>query len=507
MNAIQRRAAAKKQKYFKMKQKHMKEQEESLSDVDEMEVSENMLGRVFHHKYITLKYLGSGTFSKVWLVYCVSDNEYYAMKMYYPKYQEDGQYEVKHLIQMGATNNVVQMYDHFTCKDPNPEDDKYKNNECVCLIVELMGKSLMKVYDIYDKGVPYDTFKQLAYRALISLREVHSKGLIHTDIKLENLMLDQLTGEVKEVIDWFKQLQPDKAYESLLNQMIPPNWAELSASKRKSLRKDIKRKAAKRLAQKLYTIINNHVNEMNQFKVDLDNNNETNNNNTTEVDLEDDDMPELVNLEEVKEHEEKVNQENKEVLHDDEMDMDLLRSNIKIADMGNACPIDKIDDDDIQIRSYRAPEVVMGEMYNEKVDVWSMACLFYELLTHEYLFEVDTEHDDNVEQDRLLLAQMYATLGKMPVEECIDSERTYQLFDEKGRVLKYKKIDYFPLEQRIAEKRPDLSPRQQTQACQLIRSMMEYNVKKRSSADKCLSLDIFQIADEQDLIDEIINEV
>ena len=497
MNAIQRRAAAKKQKYFQRKEKYVKEQEESLSDVDEMEVSENMLGRLFHNKYITLKYLGSGTFSRVWLVYNVNDNEFYAMKMYYPKYQEDGQYEVKYLSHLGNTTNVVKMHDHFTCKEPELSDVKYKDNLCVCLIVDLMGRSLMKIYDIYDKGVPYDVFKQLAFNSLVSLNEIHSKGLIHTDIKLENLMLDQLTGDVKEVREWFLGLGVQKAYEGLLNSMVPDNWNDLGANKRKNLKKDIKRKAAKKLANHLYSVINNHVNEMNQFKVNLDNdNNKSSSSNNNEIDLDDDDMPELVNLEEVKEHEQKQKEEqqaNNEYINDDELDMNLMTAKVKIADMGNACPIDKIDDDDIQIRSYRAPEVVMGEVYNEKADVWSMACLFYELITHEYLFDVDTEHDDNVDQDRLLLAQMYATLGKMPYEYCIDTERTYELFDEKGRVKKYKKIDYYPLEKRIADKRPDLTPLEQHNVSQLIREMLQYELKKRLSARNCMELDIFKL--------------
>ena len=98
---------------------------------------------------------------------------------------------------------------------------------------------------------------------------------------------------------------------------------------------------------------------------------------------------------------------------------------------------------------------------------------------------------------------MYSTLGKMPYQYCIDTERTYELFDEKGRIKKYKKIDYVPLEERLADKRPDLNPKQQQDACQLIRSMMEYDVKKRLSANSCLNLDIFQMDDDKALLEEL----
>jgi serine/threonine-protein kinase SRPK3 len=495
MNAMFRRAAAKKQKYFAKKQKYVEEQEDSLSDVDEMEVSENMLGRLFNNRYLTLKYLGSGTFSKVWLVYDIPTNCCYAMKMYYPKYQEDGEYEVRYLKQLRETQNVVKLFNDFTFRDDS--DEAYQNGAVsVCLIVELMGRSLMTVFDMYDKGVPFDVFKNLTYNSLVSLNEIHSNGLIHTDIKLENLMLDQLTGDVKGVIEWFQGLKAEQLYEQYLNSFIPPNWGELGKNKQKAYKKKIKVKAAKALTKQLHSVIMNHVNEMSQYKVDLDDNETSGDNSKLNNELDIDEMPSLVNLEEVKKQEIEEGRtikddDNNAFLHDDELDMDLIKASVKIADLGNACPQDNIDDDDIQIRSYRAPEVVMGELYNEKADIWSMACLFYELLTHDHVFEVDSEHDDNVEQDRLLLSQMYATLGKMPYDYCIDSERTYQLFDEKGRVKKHKKVDYNLLEDRIKEKRPDLSETERQQACQLIRSMMQYEIKKRFSARDCMKLDIY----------------
>jgi serine/threonine-protein kinase SRPK3 len=508
-----RRIQMKKQKYLHRKKLLQQKEEESLPDVDEMEVSEKMLGKVFNNKYITLKYLGSGTFSKVWLVYDVHNNQYFAMKMYYPKYEEDGTYEVKYLTQVGNAKHVVNIVDHFTFKDP--EETTYKDNVSVCIIIELMGRSLMKLFDIYEQGVPYDIFQKLSYDALQSLDELHSKGIIHTDIKLENLMLDQLTGDVKGVVEWFQKLNISHIYNKLLNDAVPDNLKDLARNKQKKVKKQIKTNSINKIATNLYTTINNHVNEMNQFKVDFNqtnsdnsNQNETNNE-TLDIDL-DEDLPDLVNLEEVKQLENKQPVNPTEFIHDDELDMELSKATVKIADLGNACPISKIDDDDIQIRSYRAPEVVMGDVYNEKVDVWSMACLFYELLTHDYLFEVDTEHDDNVEQDRLLLSQMYATLGKMPYDYCIDSERTYQLFDERGRVKKHKKIEYNLLEDRIRDKRPDLTEEQIKNATQLIQSMMKYEIKDRLSAKECMSLPIYGPSSSQinmsNIEEELINE-
>ena len=41
----------------------------------------------------------------------------------------------------------------------------------------------------------------------------------------------------------------------------------------------------------------------------------------------------------------------------------------------------------IQTRQYRSPEVILGITYNESADIWSFACMLFELLTGDLLFE------------------------------------------------------------------------------------------------------------------------
>lgn len=48
---------------------------------------------------------------------------------------------------------------------------------------------------------------------------------------------------------------------------------------------------------------------------------------------------------------------------------------VKIADLGNACWIDKHFTNDIQTRQYRSPEVILGGEYNFTADIWSCACM------------------------------------------------------------------------------------------------------------------------------------
>lgn len=41
----------------------------------------------------------------------------------------------------------------------------------------------------------------------------------------------------------------------------------------------------------------------------------------------------------------------------------------------------------MQTISYRAPEVILGCPYDEKIDVWSLGCIVAELYTGEVLFD------------------------------------------------------------------------------------------------------------------------
>lgn len=54
---------------------------------------------------------------------------------------------------------------------------------------------------------------------------------------------------------------------------------------------------------------------------------------------------------------------------------------VKIIDLGSSC----FQTDNlclyVQSRSYRAPEVIIGLPYDEKIDIWSLGCILAELYT------------------------------------------------------------------------------------------------------------------------------
>lgn len=57
----------------------------------------------------------------------------------------------------------------------------------------------------------------------------------------------------------------------------------------------------------------------------------------------------------------------------------------KLVDFGNACWTHKQFTTDIQTRQYRSPEVILGAKYSTPCDIWSLACMVFEMVTGESL--------------------------------------------------------------------------------------------------------------------------
>lgn len=59
------------------------------------------------------------------------------------------------------------------------------------------------------------------------------------------------------------------------------------------------------------------------------------------------------------------------------------RCEVKIIDLGSSCfQADNLSLY-VQSRSYRAPEVMLGLPYDEKIDLWSVGCILAELFSGE----------------------------------------------------------------------------------------------------------------------------
>lgn len=80
-----------------------------------------------------------------------------------------------------------------------------------------------------------------------------------------------------------------------------------------------------------------------------------------------------------------------------------------------------------QSRYYRAPEIIYNIPFNEKIDIWSVGCIIYELLEDNPLFYSKQENDH--------LIYIHSILGS-PSKEFIDSS---------SKIAKFYDSSYYPL--------------------------------------------------------------
>ncbi|KAJ4962201.1 hypothetical protein NE237_022140 [Protea cynaroides] len=122
----------------------------------------------------------------------------------------------------------------------------------------------------------------------------------------------------------------------------------------------------------------------------------------------------------------------------------------KIVDFGNACWVDKQFTDDIQTRQYRAPEVILGAGYSFPVDIWSFACMAFELATGDMLFAPKSGQGYSDDEDHLAL--MMELLGKMPRKIAIAGSRSKDYFDRHGDLKRIRRLKFWPLDRLLIEK-------------------------------------------------------
>ena len=90
LKGLQKKISRKKQFYNNIENSDSDDNSfgEITSD-DEQEVSFGYINKVFNYRYLCVKYLGRGTFSRVWMVLDLVENKYYAMKTIFPRYCEE----------------------------------------------------------------------------------------------------------------------------------------------------------------------------------------------------------------------------------------------------------------------------------------------------------------------------------------------------------------------------------------------------------------------------------
>lgn len=199
------------------------------------------------------------------------------------------------------------------------------NGQHLCMVLEFLGDSLLRLtrYNRY-KGLPLNKVREICKYILTGLDYLHRElGIIHTDLKPENILLFSTIDAAKD---------PFRSGQSPILERPEGNTNGCVTS---LIEKRLKRRARRAVAK------------ISERRASMGGTGEA----------------------------------QKSGRNIDGIDM-----RCKIVDFGNACRADKRFAEEIQTRQYRAPEVILKSGYSFSVDMWSFACIAFELATGDMLF-------------------------------------------------------------------------------------------------------------------------
>ncbi|KAK2898256.1 hypothetical protein Q8A67_009674 [Cirrhinus molitorella] len=156
---------------------------------------------------------------------------------------------------------------------------------------------------------------------------------------------------------------------------------------------------------------------------------------------------------------------------------------IKIADLGNACWVHKHFTEDIQTRQYRALEVLIGAEYGPPADIWSTACMAFELATGDYLFEPHSGEDYTRDEDHI--AHIIELLGPIPPHFALSGRYSREYFNRRGELRHIANLKPWGLFEVLLEKY-EWPLDQAAQFSDFLLTMLEFLPENRATAAECL---------------------
>jgi len=156
------------------------------------------------------------------------------------------------------------------------------------------------------------------------------------------------------------------------------------------------------------------------------------------------------------------------------------RITVKIADLGNATWTEHHFTDDIQTRQYRCPEVILGAKWGTSADIWSVACVIFELITGgDYLF--DPASGSRYSKDDDHIAQIIELMGEIPKNIAFAGKYSSEFFNRKGELRHINKLRYWPLDCVLHDKY--LFPKEEADAiASFLTPMLRLHPDKRAKA-------------------------
>jgi serine/threonine-protein kinase SRPK3 len=351
------------------------------------------------NKYVLIDKIGAGTFSAVWLAIRIQDSNLYAVKIQHHDHYYDGEKEAKFLEKMtakgGSKNNLPTLIEYFDVN--NPKERKFVN---ICMVMNLCIGSVYHLLSQagYDNGFDIEIANKIMSDVIRANTFLHNMKYIHTDIKPENILVEGLNpifAEFKVYIDEQRQLNDmlAEAYTNLKLHKIPHKTVLYQTNKveYKKQRRYLTRKYARNMIIKFKEICNKYSS------------------------VEDD--THLPNY-----YKKKFNMPNQ---------YDLMKCKYILSDFGTIKSYSRDNTDVIQTRYYRAPEVIIGCEWDYRADIWSLGCLYFELLTGDVIFNPDKEDNSSYSEDVHHLYWIHQLIN-LDIAQYINGKRYNKYYDKTG---------------------------------------------------------------------------
>ena len=342
-----------------------------------------------------------------------------------PKGEEEEEEEEEETFKYSENaKHVVQLVDSF--------EHKGANGTHVCMVFERLGDNLLTLIKRYEYlGVPMQGVRRIATGILKGLDYLHrEREIIHTDLKPENV---------------------------LLTRILPPKMSKRSRSSSSVMTIGVGKATTPTKMEQMTKDLGN----MNMPNTSYINNNGGEN---TQQQIESKRIEKLPRFS----------------LSPEELD----NLDVKIVDLGNACWTYKQFTSDIQTRQYRSPEVILGAKYGASCDIWSLACVIFELVTGDVLF--DPRSGETHERDDDHLALMMELAGKrMPKKIALGGKRSKDFFNRSCDLRNIKTLKFWTLDRVFVEKYR-LDEDEAMDLTAFLKPMLDFDPKNRATAEELL---------------------
>jgi len=399
------------------------------------------LGEIFNKRYHVIRKAGWGHFSTVWFCWDSIGQRFVALKIIKAneRYSASAKDEIKILKACMKADDS-----HFNKRHVIEFIDKFKiksiNGEHTCMVFEALGCNLLTlIADTNYKGLPLDKVRIIIKQILQGLSYLHdSCSIIHTDIKPENIIVQMTQTELRAMAKKMMK-RINKGAEADPSEVcnLPTEMISVQKKSRSTAHCELKSNKGR---------MNGGAGDENAKFNDV-----------------------------IYEVLKKLAQGNN---RNDNEDVQ-----VKIADLGNACWRDRHFSSNIQTRQYRALEVIIGAGYDISADIWSVACLAFELATGDFLFEPKSNSSSATDDDHLAL--ICETLGPIPSKIFKRGKKWEEFFKSDGRFIRIRKLKPWSLYDVLVEKYK-FQTRDARVFNDFLLGLLKYDPKERMTASEAL---------------------